>query len=226
MSTREPDKAFTGAADGTGAAERLTESTNRSFPTAFSRGGTHLVFTEEPQSGSIIRMLSLEGKRTVDLHAQPMANQRNGDISPDGRWLAYQSDESGDNEIYVRPFPDVQAGRWQVSRAGGTRPLWARNTPELFYLAAPEEPAVSSAGADIAMMTAPIESGPVVRTGNPMRLFSGSYFAGVSGRTYDATPDGQRFLMIKNEATGPAATNRIIVVENWFEELKRRAPVN
>ena len=76
------------------------------------------------------------------------------------------------------------------------------------------------------MMTAPIESGPGFRAGNPMRLFSGSYFAGVSGRTYDATRDGQRFLMIKNKATGPAATNRIIVVENWFEELKRRAPVN
>ncbi len=169
-------------------------------------------------------MLSLEGKRTVDLLAQPMVVLRNGDISPDGRWLAYESDESGEVEIYVRPFPDVQAGRWQVSRAGGTRPFWARNGRELFYLAAPEESAVSSPGADVAMMTAPIESGPGFRAGNPIRLFSGWYFAGVSGRTYDATPDGQRFLMIKNKTTGPAATNRIIVVENWFEELKRLVP--
>jgi hypothetical protein len=74
------------------------------------------------------------------------------------------------------------------------------------------------------MMTVPIESGPGFQFGNPMRLFSGSYFAGVSGRTYDVTPDGQRFLMIKSKATG--ATNRIIVVENWFEELKRRVPTS
>ena len=83
----------------------------------------------------------------------------------------------------------------------------------------------SGAASDVAMMAVPIESGSGFRAGNPIRLFSGSYFAGLSGRTYDVSADGQRFLMIKDKATGPAATNRIIVVENLFEELKRRAPI-
>ena len=74
------------------------------------------------------------------------------------------------------------------------------------------------------MMAVPIESGPGFRVGNPTRLFAGAYFAGVNGRTYDVSADGQRFLMIKDKTTGPAAANRIIVVENFFEELKRRAP--
>jgi serine/threonine-protein kinase len=213
---------FWQAADGTGAAERLTESTANLRPTAFSRDGTRLLFEEEgtgtePQT---IKTLSLEGKRAVDLlAAQPRVSVRNGDISPDGRWLAYQSDESGQFEIYVRPFPDVQTGRWQVSRAGGTRPLWARSGRELFYLA---PPALTSG---VAMMAVPVESGPGFRAGNPTRLFAGPYFAELNPRTYDVSPDGQRFLMIKDKTANPAVSNRIIVVENFFEELKRRAPL-
>ena len=78
-------------------------------------------------------------------------NESNGDISPDGRWIAYQSDESGREEIYVRPFPDVDAGgRWQISPNGGSRPLWARNGRELFYLSA-----------DHILMTVPVQTTPI-----------------------------------------------------------------
>jgi eukaryotic-like serine/threonine-protein kinase len=144
-------------------------------------------------------------------------NERNGEISPDGRWLAYESDESGREEIYVRPFPDTDSGRWQVSTGGGTRPLWARSSKELFYL-----------GPSAAMMSASVEGGSTFRAGNPTRLFEGPYFmsANAAGRTYDVSPDGQRFLMIKvGGASGEtAAPTSIVVVEHWFEELKRLVP--
>ena len=119
---------------------------------------------------------------------QTTFNELNGEISPDGRWVAYQSNESGQDEIYVRPFPDADRGRWQMSTGGGTRPLWARSGKELFYL-----------GPSGAVMSVAVEGGSTFRAGNPTRLFEGRYFAAriCSGRTYDVSPDGQRFLMIK-----------------------------
>jgi serine/threonine-protein kinase len=138
------------------------------------------------------------------------ANELNAAISPDGRWLAYQSDESGIAEVYVRPFPDVNGGRWQVSLSGGRTPQWRRDGRELFYVAP-----------DNALMAASVESGPVFASGTPQRLFRGNFFLGGAdsiGRTYDVSPDGKRFLLIKPD---PAASATIAVVQQWFEELKR-----
>ena len=108
---------------------------------------------------------------------QTTFNELNGEISPDGRWLAYESNESGQEEIYVRPFPNVNGGRWQISVGGGTRPLWARSGKEIFYLG----------GASGAMMSVPVEGGSTFRGGNPTRLFEGRYFES-TGRTYDVSP--------------------------------------
>ncbi len=85
-----------------------------------------------------------------------------GEISPDGRWLAYQSDSSGRREIYVRPFPDVGGGQWLVSTSGGVEPLWARNGRELFYR-----------GANDAVMSVPIESRSTWAAGTPRQIFEG-----------------------------------------------------
>jgi serine/threonine-protein kinase len=144
----------------------------------------------------------------------------NGEISPDGRWVAYQSNESGQEEIYVRPFPDAARGRWQISTGGGMRPLWARSGKEIFYI-----------GLSGAVMSAAVEGGSAFRAGNPMRLFEGPYFqdAFALGRTYDVSPDGERFLMIKMINVGggtnePSAPTSIVVVQHWFEELKRLVP--
>ena len=137
---------------------------------------------------------------------------------PDGQWLAYESDESGEREIYVRPFPDVDAGKWQVSTGGGSRPLWARSGEELFYLAL-----------DGAVMRLSAEGAATFRPGMPTQLFQGPYFASVPEyalRTYDVSPDGQRFLMIKEGATEGRTRAGFTVVQNWFEELKRLVPVN
>ena len=119
----------------------------------------------------------------------------------------------------MRPFPDVNSGRWQVSTDGGSRPLWARDGKELFYL--------SPTGA---LMVVPVHGERAWRAGTPSKLFDGHYYYGGVGtpdRPYDVSPDGRRFLMIKN-AENPNRANagsRIVVVENWFEELKRRVPL-
>jgi hypothetical protein len=205
---------FSKAADGTGAEERLTESVSDVLvPNTFSHDRTSLVFEDQTAQGWDLKMLSLDDKRVVDLIARPIVTELNADISPDGRWVVYQSDESGQNEIYVRPFPDVQGGQWKISQGGGTRPLWARSGRELFYLAA---------GGTV--MATPIESSSVFQAGYPTKLFSGPYYVGLNGRTYDVSSDGQRFLMIKAAGSTVSTLPRIIVVENWFEELKRLVP--
>jgi Tol biopolymer transport system component len=206
-------------ADGSGSVDRLTESRNVQFPYSVSPDGTRLVLREDnPQTGLDIAIASLTGElQTAPLIRTP-SNELNGEISPDSRWLAYQSNESGHDEIYVRPFPDVGRGQWQVSTAGGTRPSWARNGRELFYLA-PD-------GLNLVTVAA----GNTFSASRPTRLIEHHYFAETAfiGRTYDVSPDGLRFLMIKagGSAGKPAARSPIIVVDGWFEELKRAVPLN
>jgi serine/threonine-protein kinase len=161
-------------------------------------------------------MLELDTRRIKSLIATS-ANERNGGVSPDGRWLAYESDSSGQFEIYIKPFPDVDGGLWKVSTAGGTRPLWASNGQELFYVAP-----------DGAIMTARVHPrGAAWNAESPANLFGGPYATGApsSGRNYDVSADGTRFLMVK-EPANQAVEPYIVVVQNWFEELKRLVPVN
>ena len=122
------------ASDGTGAVERLTSGiVERKRPSTFSPVGSALVFVQSnPPS---LQLLSLTGERRDELLLETSPFVLSGaQISPDGRWLAYASIESGRNEIYVRPFPDVDAGKWQISSSGGGAPVWARDGRELFYL--------------------------------------------------------------------------------------------
>lgn len=114
---------FWQASDGTGAVERLTESPNLQNAVAVSPDGTHLIFTETtPKTRDDILEVRLDGTRRVTPLVQSPFNERNGMISPDGRWLAYEADDSGQTEIYVRPFPDVNSGHWQVSPAAAHGP--------------------------------------------------------------------------------------------------------
>jgi serine/threonine-protein kinase len=168
-----------------------------------------------PLGGGSERGASGEPRQVTPL-AQTTFDEANAEVSPDSKWLAYQSNESGQYEVYVRPFPEVDRGRWQVSTSGGTRPIWARSGKELFYLA--------PSGA---VMSVAIEGGSTFRAGSPTRLFEGRYLTSLNFRTYDVSPDGQRFLMIKDagddQRLGPAT---ITVVQHFDEELKRLVPVN
>ena len=205
------------AADGTGEVETLVESSSNQYPQDFSPDRTALVF-EDRNSGFDLGMLSLAGERTSTLLLKTEFNERNAILSPDGRWMAYQSNESGQNELYVRPFPDVNGGRWQVSSGGGQWPLWNPNGRELFY--------VASKG----MMAVPIETEPTFTRGTVDLLFDLGPYLKPSARTnrrIAISPEGDRFLMLKagGGSDETAETTSIIVVQNWFEELKARVPV-
>jgi serine/threonine-protein kinase len=158
-------------------------------------------------------VIGLDATRQVPLVQTPF-NERNGVVSQDGHWLAYESDKSGRFEIYVRPFPNVSEGQRLISTTGGTRPLWAPGGRELFY-AAPD-------GALIAVGVDP--RGGTWSAGNPVRVVEGPYttVSNNSARTYDVSRDGTRFLMVKEPAAQIAA--QIVVVQHWTEELKARVP--
>jgi hypothetical protein len=145
-----------------------------------------------PKTGADLFLLSLAGgpgpggARDVRPLVATPSNEQYAEISPDAAWLAYQSNESGTNEIYVQPFPQVDGCRWQVSTGGGTRPLWSRNGRELFFL-----------GRDGRLMAAPIQPGPGFARGNAAVVVDRPYFtAPILGRSYDVSADGTRFLVI------------------------------
>jgi Tol biopolymer transport system component len=209
------------AADGTGSATRLTEGANQN-PTGATADGTRVVFQElTPTRQRDLRLLTLTPTPRVEPLLETPFEERGGIVSPDGHWLAYESNSSGRFEIYVRPFPNVSAGQWQLSNAGGVQPLWAHSGRELFYLA-PD-------GALLAVPVAP--RGATWSAGSATKLIDGRYYTGGAGnnvpsRQYDISPDGQRFLMIK-EGGGvdqTAASPQIIVVQHFDQELKRRVP--
>ena len=207
---------FWQAADGTGTAERLTENPSRmiQFPSAVSPDGTRVLFTQGGNATATdVMSLTLDKDHRVQPVVQTQFAELNGEISPDGRWLAYQSNDSGQVQIFVVPFPNVNTGRWQVSIGGGTRPLWARNGQELFYLTP-----------DATLMSMPVARGTTWTPATPEKLIDAPYYGGTT-RNYDVSPDGKRFLMIKQGGGDqtPAPTS-IVVVQNWPQELKRLAP--
>jgi hypothetical protein len=136
-------------------------------------------------------------------------------LSPDGHWMAYQSDETGRLEVFIRPFPNTGDQKVQVSSAGGTGPVWARNGRELFYLRD-----------DRTMMAVPVLPGPLLRLGEPRALFSlPERLVHLDARYYspwDVGPDG-RFIMARAVGGGSASAMSLVVVENWFAELSGKA---
>jgi serine/threonine-protein kinase len=209
---------FSQAADGTGTIERLTESPNNQVATAVAPDSTRLVLTElSPKSGRDIMALRLDGTRQVLPLVQTPFDENNGIVSPDGRWLAYEANDSGTYQIYVRPFPDITHGQWQVSTSGGRYPLWARSGRELFYVAP-----------DGAVMGVAVAGRSIWTAGAPTKVLEGRYVVSSEGegfpRNYDIGADG-RFLMMK--AAGSDATSappQIVVVQHFDEELKRLVP--
>jgi serine/threonine-protein kinase len=223
---------FWQAADNTGPVERLTTSPNAQDATSISPDGTRLIVRESgPKTGNDLRVLRMEGPsgRPGATLATPLAAgprqtepllqttfaEGNGEVSPDGHWLAYQSNESGPFQISVRPFPNVDSGHWTISPSGGTRPVWARSGKELFYLDGTN-----------ALTAVSVHTAPTFSADSPTKLFNGRYFFDPVGRSYDVSPDGQRFLMIKNTASGDQTSTlpSMVVVLNWVEELKRLVP--
>jgi serine/threonine-protein kinase len=205
-------------ADGTGEAERLTESKNQQFPSSWHRSGKFLAFHESnPQTSQDILILPLTGdevsgwkpgKPTVFLNGP--FSEFQAAFSPDGRWLAYTSDESGRNEVYVRPFPGP-GGKWQVSTAGGRLPTWSRSRRELFY----------RGGDGRIMVAAYTVEGESFRAEKPRVWSTGLVTLRVGGRTYDLHPDGERIAVL----TASGEADHVTLIVNFFDELRRIAPV-
>jgi len=201
-------------ADGNGEMEQLTvtEDGNTQIPGSWSPDNI-LVYSEglQPQGVGDIWVLSPEGDGNPQEFLVNEFYERHPMFSPDGRWIAFTSDRSGQDEIYVTAYPD-KGGVVQISTNGGTQPLWARDGKELFYRNGDKLVAVS------------VQTEPTFKAETPVFLFEGTYFHGPFNRTsnYDISLDGQRFLMIKEER----GIAQIHVVLNWFEELKRLVPTN
>jgi serine/threonine-protein kinase len=210
---------YSRAADGTGTDEPLAPNPNVTTPSSFSPDGKVLTLTQlvpgKNADISVLRMDESGGKRQVEpLISTPFA-EADPEISPDGHWIAYYSNESGQqDEVYVRPFPKVDAGKVQISQGGGSRPAWNSNGRELFYLTGSS------------MMAVPIQTNPSFRAGNPVKLFEGQFYTGQNTRSYDVSADGQRFLMVKGAAATLAeqGSPNMVVVEHWTEEVKARVP--
>ena len=208
-------------ADASGPQELLLEREEGQvgFPTSWSPDGQTLAFMRvgDPGTGPDIWMLPLEGEGKPWAFLDTEFDESLAMFSPDGRLLAYMSNETGRDEIYLRPFSVTGPGwKRQVSIGGGAEPLWAPDSRDLFYRNGDK------------MMAVAIENEPELSVGTPRLLFEGRFLPVLSGDdpggSYDISPDGERFLMIKREQD--LVPTELIVILNWFEELKRLVPTD
>ncbi|HEY4210600.1 MAG TPA: protein kinase [Steroidobacteraceae bacterium] len=205
------------AADGTGPSEQLNPGDlGTTPPNSITPDGTQLLFRQiTPERDSHLWLLPLDHRGAARPLLKSGADELNGEISPDGHWLAYQSNESGSFEIYLRPFPRVEDGKWQVSNGGGIQPAWGPDGHELFYLSARR------------LLALPVRFGPTPVVGAAQVVIAELSYAPFdrSGRTYDVSSDGQRFLVLDaapSVSDDPfAGMNRIDVVLDWARELKQ-----
>ncbi len=204
-----PANLFWQRADGSGEAERLSTSDQAQTPTSWSPDGKVLVYHQRADTRDIW-LLTLEGEKRAHPFLQSPFEESGGVLSPDGRFLAYHSNESGKSEVFVRAFQGP-GEKWQISNDGGRQPVWARNGQEIFYRNGDK------------MMAVPVDAQPAFQAGRPIQLFEKKFaMPDTAIAEYDVAPDGQNFVMIQDVKSGPT---QIHVVLNWFEELKARVPL-
>ena len=206
-------------ADRSSSAVRLDPAGTRQSPVSISPDGRHLSFDQKGQgTRDDAWVLSLESDARTHAIAQSRFAEGSAKFSPDGKWIAYASDESSRSEIYIQPFPGP-GPKVQVSNGGGFDPVWRRSGGELYYRSANK------------MMAVSITTSPQVKVSAPRQLWDSLYTAGagsscgmpgVTSSNYDVTADGRRFLMVRDNDTGVSTS--IVVVLNWAEELKQRVP--
>ena len=218
---------FRKAADGTGQAERLTVSRPVVQMVSDWTGDpdTLVVVHAAGMTNADIHLLPLDGDRISQPLIATAGVETLAGVSPDGRWIAYQSNESGRWAIYVRPFPNVDEGKWQVSPGTGFSPVWSPDGRELFYVAA--------GPSGRAMMAVGYAGDPTFTPSRPERLFALSIgiHLGSPSRQWDVAPDGERFVMLRDTEEDPTGNDprqgpaELVYVGNWFAELVERVPI-
>ena len=208
-------------ADGTGADETRLDMKTTTFPEgSWSRDGKWLVFRTGGALGQrgardILGLRPGVDSAPVPLAADPRYDESAPMVSPDGKWLAYESDETGKTEVYVRPFPNTEGGKWQVSVNGGQAPLWAHSGKEIFFVDGARN-----------MVVAPVVPGASFQLGDRRTLFrldDDLYLLPQEHYTpFDITPDDRRFIMAREIRSGAEAAPTFLIVENWFTELKAK----
>jgi len=197
--------------DGGAGAELLWASPDPIWPdpSSFTPDGTTLVFvTKGKETAEDIWTLSLDGVRVARPWLRTPANEWAGRLSPDGRWMAYNSDESGRIEVYVQPFPGP-GGKWLISQEGGANPIWSRDGRSLFYRRGDE------------MLVVDVDTSAGFAVGKPVRLFAGRYR--LTGRDFDVSADGTRLVMMHND--DPRTTSRLGLLLDWWSAAGARSRV-
>jgi serine/threonine-protein kinase len=208
-------------ADGAGKPQPLTQTKTGQWPWSFSPDGKRLAFTETGSGGLNLWTVPIENEGGVpragkpEVFLQTLAGEMFPAFSPDGRWIAYRSLESGTSEIYVRAFPD-KGGKWQISNSGGMFAVWSRNGRELFYRTQNQQIMVASytTKGDSFVPDKP-------RLWTEKRLADTGYY-----QNLDISPDGKRFItLMPAEAQGQQrANNQVTFLLNFFDEVRRRIP--
>ena len=206
------------SADGSGEPETLLDRNERQFPTSWAADGNLMTLqTEYPDTARDLYVLALDGDLTPEPFLATPFQERGASFSPDGQWIAYVSDESGQDEVYVRPYPGP-GGQVIISTGGGEEAVWGPDGSELFYRNGDQ------------VMVVEVTTGQTFSAGAPTPLFAAPYALDttrVGGNpNYDISPDGAQFIFVElNSSTGGEGSAQINVVLNWFEELKARVPV-
>jgi hypothetical protein len=204
---------YSKSADGSGAAEKLPYGEARTLsPEGWSADGRLVVSYQEPNTSGFDIGIMSPGFDAIQPFLKTPTNEDSFTLSRDGHWIAYEGDSTGQYEVYVERFPEGGDRHAISAPEGGEDPVWSYDETELFYRRLKDK----------AMMTVPIKM-PAFTAGTPKTLFQGDYWE-AGGRNYDVDKDGRRFLLFKNVAQGEASAPRLILVQNWTEELKRLAP--
>jgi hypothetical protein len=201
--------------DDSAPAERLTTTDLMQQPRGFTPDGSVLVFQElHPETGYDIWTLAMAKNAKPSPLLRTTFNEFQPKLSPDGKWMAYVSDESGQDEVWVRSFPSMEQ-RTQISTNGGWEPAWSRDGKELFYVTS------DNPNLGCRVMAVNVRTTKTLQADTPRKLFGGPYsITPVFGQSYDVSLDGRRFLMVKFEPPKPPAA--VHVVLNYFEELKKK----
>ena len=219
-----PGGMFWTRSDGGGKPQPLTQSKNVQYPWSFTADGKRLAFNElNPETAFDLWTVPLESDAGVLRAGKPVpflqtpSDERHASFSPDGRWMAYDSNESGSYQVYVRAFPD-KGGKWQISNNGGQYPTWSRNGHELFFRTEDNQIMVASYA---------VKSDTIAA--DKPRVWSEKRIANIGMiANYDLAPDGKRIaaLMPADAAQGQQAQNHVIFLENFFDELRRKVPLS